>query len=132
MDRHRLPPPAPRPARGAANYLRRLASRRFYCARRRRRFVGIAVGGAFAERRTLEREIGAAHARPRNRLDADQARVLAHGAGFKTGDLGLAPPRLALGIGPEALATPRQRDERDGPEEKPAQPARHARRMRAI
>ncbi len=60
------------------------------------RLVGEAERRTLAERRHLQRKIGAAHAGTLDRRDADEACAFLDRARIQAGDLGLAPPRLAL------------------------------------
>src|SRR3954452_19674189 len=55
------------------------------------------AAAAFAERCDLERVFGAADAGAGNRLHPDQVRGFLDGAGLEARDLGLGPPRFALG-----------------------------------
>ena len=85
-----------------------------------------------AERRHLERKVGAAHAGAVDRTDAHDARTFAHRTRADAARLGLLAPRLALGH--EAAAAARgQRAEPDNNDEAAEtfpQPARHVGTMR--
>ena len=102
-------------------------------ARRHRRFVGIAERAALAQGRDAQRKIRAAHARPLIGEMRTRAGAFLHRAGIQARDLGVVPPRLALGKHEmTAAGESDQRDEDKGADEIPTNSTRHARRMRAI
>src|ERR1700744_3030021 len=85
------------------------------------------TAAALAEGRDLERELGAANAGTRNRVDPDQVRALSYRARFEARDFSLGPPRLALlGLKKSATAT-RQRNKDEGADEIQTNSARHTR-----
>jgi hypothetical protein len=96
----------------------------------RRRRPQIVIGKtvhrrALAERCDLQRKLGAAHAGPRDRLDADDLGGFLDRAGFQAGDLGLGTPRFALGGLKKSAAATRQRDKDDGADEIQTNSTRH-------
>ena len=96
------------------------------CAGWTQRFVVIAERPAFSQSRHPQRIIGAAHARPGDRRDADTLRAFLHRAGIETGNFGLAAPRFSLAA--EVMAAAGERDQRGndgGAQQRPLNATRH-------
>ena len=92
----------------------------------RPQFIGKAkTGAAFAERGDFERELRATGAGAGNRLDPDQFRAFLDRTGFQACDLGLGPPRFALG----GLKNPRPQPAK---ETRTKEPTRYKRTPRVI
>ena len=83
---------------------------------------------AVAERCDLERILRAAHAGAGNRLDPHHLKAFLDRAGFQACELGLGPPRLALG-GEESAAAACQRYKDEGADEVQTNSARHPRKF---